>query len=384
MAEAEMLVREAALDPLLDEWSELADLNAAATCDPAWMLSWWRHLAPPSTELRVVAVRDRDELIGVFPFCADPATRGGQAYRLMAGELSSSVSPLSRPDRVWDAARAAGELLHRKEHRPDLIEMSPTPAFSPWTTALREAWPGAMRPVAFRRNLNPAPTVSFSQGSFDAWLKSRSKNFRSNSRRLRKRFREAGGQYRFASADTVGEDIATLIELHRKRWENIDHQSHWLVHGEKMEAFLRDVGARLLDGGNFRLVMVELDGEPIAAELAIAAGSDSDSVNLGWDERFKEFAPATLTLLRLIEDGFERGDRRLHLGYGRVEYKMSFANGHDAVAADALLPPGPRLAANLLRAAPDVAARRARETAKRILPADKADRLREIRRFRAG
>jgi CelD/BcsL family acetyltransferase involved in cellulose biosynthesis len=382
MVEAQMLVEEAALAPILDEWTELANLSSAATCGPAWTLAWWRHLAPPSAELRVIAVRAKDGLIGVLPFYADPKDRGGRRYRLLAGEVSSSVSPLARPDRVWDVAAAAGNLLHRKGHRPDLIEMSPTPAFSPWNLALRESWPGAMRPVAYRRNLNPAPTVSFDGGSFDDWLRTRSSNFRSNARRKRKQFATADGVYRFATEPTVGADIGALIELHRKRWANIDHPSHWLIHGEKIESFLREVADGLLAAEHFRLLLVEIDDTPIGAELAIAAGADSDSVNLGWDEQFKQYAPATLTLLRLIEDGFERGERRLHLGYGRVEYKMSFANGQDAVATDALAPPGGRLPMTLARVAPDVAARRARETAKRILPADTSDRLREIRRTR--
>jgi CelD/BcsL family acetyltransferase involved in cellulose biosynthesis len=379
MAAAEMLVDEVALEAIVADWAKLADLNAAATCTPAWMLAWLRHLAPAGTEPRVIAVRDGEELIGVLPFCARRADRGGRRLILMAGELSSSVAPLARPDRVWEVAAAAGELLDDRAHRPDLIEMSPTPAFSPWNAALREAWPGPMRPVAYRRNLNPAPTVSFA-GTYEEWLRGRSSNFRKNARRYRKRFDGDGATMRFADAATVEADIATLVELHRKRWENIDHPSHWLVHGEKIVDFLREVAAGLLPTGDFRLIMLELDGEPMAAELAIAAGGDPDSVNLGWDERFKQYAPATLTLLRLIEDGFERGDRRLHLGYGRVEYKMSFATGADAVATDALLPPGGRLPVALLRAAPDVAARRARETAKRVLPPDTADRLRALRK----
>lgn len=384
MAAAEMLDDEAALAPIVEGWARLADLNSAATCTPAWMLAWLRHLAPAGTEPRVIAVRDGDELVGVLPFCARRADHAGRRLILMAGELSSSVSPLARPDRVWDVAAAAGELLSDRAHRPDLIEMSPTPAFSPWNEALREAWPGPMRPVAYRRNLNPAPTVSFVDDSYEDWLRGRSSNFRKNARRRRRRFDDDGGTIRFADATTVDADVATLVELHRKRWENIDHPSHWLVHGERIEDFLREVAAGLLADGNFRLVMLELGGEPVAAELAIAAGTDSDSVNLGWDERFKQYAPATLTLLRVIEAGFERGDRRLHLGYGRVEYKASFANGQDAVATDALLPPGGRLPVALLRAAPDVAGRRARETAKRVLPPDAADRLRQLRRGRRG
>ena len=72
--------------------------------------------------------------------------------------------------------------------------------------------------------------------------------------------------------------------------------SRWLAHGEGIVDFLREVGAALLPTGNFRLVMLELDGEPVAAELAIAGGTDSESVNVGWDERFKRYAPATLSL----------------------------------------------------------------------------------------
>src|SRR4051794_17582534 len=49
-------------------WDELAVSTASPYSAPAWMLAWWRHVAPARAQLRLVFSFDGSDLVGVAPF----------------------------------------------------------------------------------------------------------------------------------------------------------------------------------------------------------------------------------------------------------------------------------------------------------------------------
>jgi CelD/BcsL family acetyltransferase involved in cellulose biosynthesis len=381
MAVAELIVDEAGAERIAAGWDALAVASAEPSSAPAWMLAWWRHVAPRGAELRVVAVRDGEQLIGLLPLYVDLGSRrAASRYRLLASEddFSASVTPLAAPDRVWEVAEAAAELLAARGSRPDEIELAPLPSASPWTFVLRERWPGRIRPLAFRLAHQLSPIVSLHPGSYEAWLAARSYRFRKEARRYRRLFDDAGGSYRWTTVETLDSDVEVFSRLHAARWEGVG-ESRLVALGARLPAFLRELATGLLPQERFRMLMLELDGKPICADLWIAAGGDVTGVNTGWDERFKRFSPPRLATLHTIEDACARGERRIHLGFGRVDYKQAYANGADVVTWDVLLPPGATLPRALARTLPRAVDRRMRDTAKRVLPASGADRLRALR-----
>jgi CelD/BcsL family acetyltransferase involved in cellulose biosynthesis len=363
---------------LAPEWDALAAGCGAPTSCPAWMLSWWRHLAPSSAALRLIAVRRDGELIGVLPFYVDTAHRSTQrVYRLLADDFSPRVMPVARPDSIWEVAQSAASLLRCPEHRPDRIQLGPIAADSPWPVALRESWSEAIRPVAYRGELLMAPTVWLANRSFDDWLSERGTRFRSNLRRYRRLFDEAGGTYRLTSADTVAADIGSFATLHANRWDGRD--SRLVAIGDRLAPFLEDVAAPLLAQQRFRLMLLEIDGVPICADLWLAAGGEVTGINAGWDERYKRLSPPQLALVKTLEDACAHGDRRVNLGWGTVEYKRKYTNGAFAISWEMLLPPGPQLVRTVPRALPGIAARRVTATVKRALPDRHVSRLRALR-----
>jgi CelD/BcsL family acetyltransferase involved in cellulose biosynthesis len=380
VADGELIVDLARAEQLAPEWDALAVESGEPTAAPGWMLAWWRHLAPPGCELRIVAVRDGEELIGIVPLYADPAGRGGRGrYRLLASDFSATVTPLALPDRVWEVAEAAGAALAAAERRPHTLELAPIGATAPWGLALRERWPGRMRPLAIRRDLLPSPTLRLSESSFDAWLASRSSRFRANVRRYRKLFDEQGGTYRPATAETIAADIRSFVDLHAGRWDELG-ESRLVALGERLPDFLADLAGQLLLSERFRLLLLEIDGAPICADLWAAAGGEVTGVNIGWDERYKRLSPPRLAFLHTIEDAYARGERRLSLGWGRVDYKQGYANGGEMVAWDELLVPGLALGRTLPAVLPAVVSRRVRQSAKRMLSDGQVERVRGWRR----
>ncbi len=379
MSKSELICDLARLEELTSEWDALAVSNAAPESAPAWMLGWWRHIAPPGAELRVVAVRDRDELIGIVPLYVDLGESGPRrCYRLLASDFSGSVTPLALPDRAWEAAQAVAHELTQAEPPVGTLRMGALPGTSPWVVALRERWPARVRPLALRMEIQEVPTVSLHQESFDAWLQSRNSRFRNNFRRRRRRFAEHGGTERMSTQQTVTKDIDTFIRLHAERWKGRG-SSRLVAVGDRLPPLLDELSGALLAENRFRLQILEVDGEPICAYLLVAAGGEIVGVNLGWDERFKHLNAPSLSMLSMIEEAFRQGDRRLNFGWGKVDYKREFANGSDTVTWDALLPVGPQLPVALMEVAPAAAKRRVLQSAKRVLPADEADRLRVLR-----
>jgi CelD/BcsL family acetyltransferase involved in cellulose biosynthesis len=259
-----------------------------------------------------------------------------------------------------------------------MIALESMPVVNSWPLALAEQWPSRIRPLLRRYYTQSSPTVSLTQGSFDDWLGGKSSNFRSQMRRMRRRFAEAGGTGRFSTPETLHDDIGELVRLHAGRWEGRGDSS--IVRGgERLAAAFEAVGRVLLDDGGFRLHILELDGEAISAQLFAAGGADVIYYNGGWDERHAQFKPAMLGILDAIEDAFERGQTRMDLGPGAQPYKLRFADGTDPLAWYVLIPPGRRMPATIARTLPSTTWRELRDAAKRALPPERADRLRELR-----
>ncbi len=378
MADTELVVDLARAETMVGEWDALAVARGQPMSSPAWMLAWWRHVAPDSAELRIVSVRDRGRLIGLVPLYVDLARHStARAYRLLAHDFASVLGPLAVADREWEVAEATASLLAVRELRPDRLDLGPVPMTSPWAVALRERWPGRMRPVAYRRVL-PVPIISIQALPFDVWLAGRSAKLRNNARRRQRRFADAGGRYRLANRESIEADVQTFFALHAERWEGRG-RSRLVVLGERVPQLLCEVGNALLAEERFRLLLLELDGEPICAHLCLAAGGEVVQFNFGWDERYRHLSPPLLALLSTVEDACARRERRVDLGWGGNQYKEPFASGRDAVAWETLLPPGAQLVAALPRALPGVAGWRARQMAKRVLSDPQLSRLRELR-----
>jgi CelD/BcsL family acetyltransferase involved in cellulose biosynthesis len=380
MSEAELVVEPEALEAIAPEWDALAVASDMPMASPAWMLGWWRHAAPPDAQLRVAVVRDREGLAGIAPFYVVPGARGRATdCRLLAGEFSSNVSLLARPGHEWDVAAACTGLLAETQPRPDLIALEPLPLASHWVAALRDHWPGPVRSLAFRYELNVSWTILLEGSSMEEWLAGRGSGLRRELRRRQRKFEALGGVARLSTPGTVDADIESFVALHAARWSTRGW-SRLLALGDRLPLLLGELAGGLLEQGRFRLWILEIDGEPICADISIVAGREVVSLNRGWNERFANLSPAQLILLRKLEDCFERNDGRINLGWGENQAKLAFATGGEPIAWTLLLPWSRRLPSVLARNAPMLARNRLRQAAEHALTQEQMARLRSARR----
>lgn len=375
---AEIVSEREALDALRPDWHALARACGEPMSVPAWLLTFSRELAGVRESPRVVTVRDGDRLVGLAPLCADlERPRRASGYRLLAGDMPR-VTPLALAGREWEVAGAVAGALASAAPRPEAVAFESVPVDLGWPLALAEQWPARMRPLVRRYFTMSSPTVALAADSFDGWLGSKSSNFRSQMRRMRRRFAEAGGSGRFSTRETLRDDMAAMMRLHAGRWEGRGDSSI-VAGGARLAAAYEAVGHQLLDEGAFRLRMLELDGEPISAQLFTAIGGEAIYLNGGWDERFAQYKPAMLGILDAIEDAFARGDRRMDLGPGAQPYKLRFADGDAPLAWSIVIPPGRAMPRALAQTLPTMAWRELRTAAKRALPPERVERLRELR-----
>lgn len=353
MLSSEVITELSELDHLEPEWDELAVANGLPLMSPACVMAWWRQLSPPGAAPRIVAVRDGEQLVGLAPFYVYVRRwGGGLGLRLPGIELAGRLAPLAVPGRERAVAQALGRALAGSSLRPDLLTLEGMPLTSDWAAALREAWPGRLRPASRRYRVSGCPTVSLNAGSFDRWLSAKSWNFRREMRRLRRQFVAAGGTTRSSTLETLQSDVDVFVRLHASRWEGRGG-SHYFGLGAGLAAVLNDLGQTLLNKeGRFRLRLLEVEAEPTSAQLFLAAGDRVLYVNGGWDERFAKLKPSMLGILYVIEDAFKRGEGHVDLGLEEQHYKLRFADASDPVAWTILIPPGMRLPVTLLHTAP--------------------------------
>ena len=320
------------LHELRAEWDALAVAARRPYCAPAWMLAWWNHVPGPGARLRAVAVHDGADLVALAPYWAERGPGGPMRYRALAAGTSHRVGPVARPGTEPEAARAIAATLAEASPRPALLAFETVDRRVDWCDLLAGAWPGR-RPVSLLPWTEPAPTVSLEAESYSAWLQGKSRNFRSQAGRLRRRLEGRDARFRLArTPEELERGLGDFARLHYARWED---RGGTVALTPAVEAMLLEAGKEMLADGRLRLHSIEVDGQTISSHLFVAAGGELAYWNGGFDDEFAAEKPSMQALLAAVEEGFERHDQRMDLGGGGQDYKYRLADGEDEV--DSLL-----------------------------------------------
>jgi CelD/BcsL family acetyltransferase involved in cellulose biosynthesis len=325
--QAEVLESVAALERHLTGWDALAVARGRPYCAPGWMLSWLHAAAPTDALLRVCAVSQGEELVGIAPFWTLDAHDGGR-YGLLAEGTSYPLEPLCVEGREPEVAAAVGELLAEARPRPREIALRGVPSNSLWPRLLAEPWPGSSPARITRTRTEPVPKVGLRHPNMSTWLATRSRNFRHQLRRGRRQLEEAGAEFRMSTPGELDGDIDSLARLHHARWR-AKGGSGALDSG--VEAMLNLAG-RKLDDERFRLLSIYVDGVSISAHLFVCAGATCAYWLGGFDDRWKACRPSIQVLAAAVEDGIHRGEDWLELGPGGQHYKYRLADSEDGLA----------------------------------------------------
>jgi CelD/BcsL family acetyltransferase involved in cellulose biosynthesis len=377
VSEVELLDGADAAAELSPEWEALAVAASKPVAAAAWVLAWWRHVAPSDLQPRVVVLRDRGELIGVAPFHLASNRRGVAEYRLMASDFGVCMGPLALPGREWELAGAIAAELSATSPRAAAVGFGPMPIASPWVAALTESWQGPVRSLARRTRIEPAPLVQLLEPGYEQWFATLSSKLRRDLRKCERLFEEAGGTTRWTDVTTLRADAESFARLHSSHWEGRGW-SRLADLGPRLPDWLEELGGALIGEGRFGLCVLEVEGEPVCVDLSISAGGEVAGLNVGWDDSYARMAPAKLAVLRVIADAYSKDVRRVGLGNGGLANKIRLANGDDPVAWTTVIPATPMAPLAYGMLLPRLLRIHARELAGRALPEPWLERLKGL------
>lgn len=323
---------EGQLGELAPAWEELACASGCPGALPGWQLAWWRTCAPAGAELRAVVVRHGERVVGIAPYWVVPGRRGPAVYRLLASTMTHRVEPVADPELVELVAGEIAGALASADPTPGYVAFEAADGRSRWRIALAENWPGRTPHTVHERAM-PAPVLQL-PATFDEWLGGKSRNFRQQTRRLRRRLDEAGGRARLSSLDDLDRDVDAFVRLHHLRWEGRGGSTL----SDGIGDMLRAAGRDLLPSGRLRLSVVEVADRPVSVQVFLAAGGEALYWNGGFDPDFAHLKPALVGILAGLEDSIDRGEQRLDFGGGAHDYKLRVSDGDMPLVWEGLVP----------------------------------------------
>jgi CelD/BcsL family acetyltransferase involved in cellulose biosynthesis len=220
------------------------------------------------------------------------------------------------------------------------------------------------------------PLLELPPVDYEAWMASKSSNFRHQMRRLRRRFAAAGGTTYIAEGEqAVARSARAFADMHDSRWE---HRGGSSLEPDGTARMLTEA-ALALGPERLRLWTAELEGELVAVQVFAATGGEVCFFNSGWDEAHADFKPSLVGILAAIEDALARGDRRINFGAGTQHYKLRFAEDTSFGATwSGLFPVDRRYPATRAQLAPSQLTWWARRRV-RALPPERRERLERLR-----
>jgi CelD/BcsL family acetyltransferase involved in cellulose biosynthesis len=352
--EAEVVSERAPDGALADAWRQLAERRENPFLTPEWFRAWLA--ANPDEQPFAIVWRRDGEVRGVLPLVRAP----GGAVRLLrfAGARRGDwFTPACRLEDEAAMAAACAELLRRERGAWQLLRLDRIDRESAWPQALwAEGVEGAIAATEPRRT-DALPYIAFEQGGYEGYLAARSRNFRSQlGRRRRKLEKEHGLSFRMTTEPAqLDADFATFFELHEERWEDRGGSSSG---SETAREFQREFAAAAIERGWLRLWIAEADGAPRAAWYGWRIGDRYCYALSGLSKEYETFALGTVLLAHTIEQAAAEGAAIYDLMWGDESYKQRFETGRRDAASWVL--GRPRHPVQLAAAARTALERRAR------------------------
>ena len=319
----EILDPSAAGEDIRCRWRDLALGRENPFLTPEWLESW--H--DPEREAAWVVVWRRGpdrEVAAVLPLLLTrgltrtlrfPGPDNGDWFGIAcdpadeAEAISACLGALREHAGEWDVLR-----LDRVEHEGS------------WTGANPG---GGLRPL---RSPDVLPFLDFGGDGYEGWLASRSRNFRSQ---LGRRRRRAERDHELVFRDTPDRDgldaaLETLFGFHEARREMQGGEG--VLSPEAREAYAR-FAAGSLERGWLRMHSLDLDGEPVAAWYGWRIGARYCYGISGFDPGREELAIGTILLAHTIERAAAEGAGAYDFLWGAESYKDRYATGRREVSS---------------------------------------------------
>ena len=356
----------AALRP---EWNDLL-ANSAANgpfLTWEWLHSWWAHLRGRRA-LRILTVRDGQELIAIAPFALGSARVPWLSHLEFLGTGyagSDYLDVIVRRDREAEGVEAIGTWIAAQKLS---LHLDHLPTHSLAAQLVRPASTNGWTAVAAPSGI--CPFVPIAGHTWDSYLATVGSAHRAN---FRRRFRALSREFTvtFTRAQTEADrqtQLATLVSLHNTRWDKRGGSTAFP--DDACRAFHDEATRLALQGGWLRLFELRLNDTPVAATYCFAYDNRYCFYQGAFDERYRQYSVGLVAMGLTIRAAIEEGAADYDLLYGDESYKWLWARETRTLERLELFPPhiGGRLHQRTLEAE-----RRIRALARRFFPRKQCD-----------
>jgi CelD/BcsL family acetyltransferase involved in cellulose biosynthesis len=278
------------LDSLQDDWIRLAAASRNIFATWEWNELWWGHYGR-GRELRVAVWRRGDGKVDAIVPLFMWSRRPLRILRLIGHGHGDRLGPICLEDDAETAKRALRLALAGEPY--DIF-------VGDWVGGDRD-WAGVLGGRVVRRT--GYPILRWPDGSWDELLAAQSQRFRKTLRQSRNRLeRGRDVRYRYADAASLERDLDAAFRLHRARFE--EHPCNFC--GDH-EAFQREFAAVALERGWLRLLLLEVDGEPVGCKYGFLFENSYFAYQSGrdpnWGRESVGFLLDAESIRRTLEEG---------------------------------------------------------------------------------
>ena len=325
--------------------TEINDVRQLAELRPAWQRLWhtmpsgsffhscqwleaiWDHAAIQQS-LRVVVVGELDRPLGILPLVVRHEPRRLHAARVLSYPLDDwgpYYGPIS--DQPAETLRAGLAYVLHTRRDWDIVDLRWTaPAAQDHAQTLSTLSELGLKTDARVRHQTSIIDLN---GTWDEYVKNRSKNWRSHFRRRHKRFVQAG-EVRYERYRPLGHEhkqsdprwdlYDTCVQLAAKSWQGSSTTGNTLSHAAVRD-LLRAVHEQAAHLGCLDLNLVYLDDRPVSFAYNYVYQGHVFALRLGYDRDLAKLGPGNYVEELAIQDSFARGDHLYELGPDAEESK---------------------------------------------------------------
>jgi CelD/BcsL family acetyltransferase involved in cellulose biosynthesis len=315
------------LETLRANWTDLLESYPLAStfCTPEWLISWWRSFGGDQ-QLLVAGFFDKaSQLRGLAPLSVTRVRVAPALFlrllRLM-GDGSHDSDNLDLPVRPGFEDRFAESLLHYLKNQRtlwDFCELNTMPPQSPganalWQSLAREKW-------IILQNTSPASAIEL-PATWEEHLLRLSPKERGKiayyGKRLEKKY-----QTRFYKCESEAQlpgCLETLFRLHQSRWQTAGQPGSFGSSARRQ--FYSDLGRALLAQGLLEFWLVDVNGQPAAAQFGFRFHNTVAQLQEGYDRKYSNDSVGYVLRARVLQELIAQGVRTYDFLGGADESKL--------------------------------------------------------------
>ena len=326
------------LTTLRPQWNAL--LRASAADGPfltwEWLHAWWTKLAG-SSSLKVVAVRDGDELIAIAPFRVAPHAVPwfSRLEFLGTGHAGSDYLDLIvRSGREDEAIAAIARFLktQRMTLRLDHVPEASLAARLGERLAA-DGWIASTTPDGV------CPLIPLAGHTWDSFLATLGSAHRANvRRRLRGIEQQFQTRFELVTTEAVRKSaLEALAGFHDRRFKENGGSSAFST--PAVRAFQDEATRRALDRGSLRMYVLRLNDEIAAVMYGFFYNRQFYFYQHGFDDRFSRHSIGLVLMALTLRAAIDEGAQAFDLLWGTEGYKSLWAREARTLLRIQLFPP---------------------------------------------